>query len=345
VRARAWFVAACLTTAVAAQQQGPEKPGAEPSPSRPAQPPFVEAAEKWIATDQGDADARAEVVQAILQQQADSFPWLRAELAKNTDAAEKRTRGLRALHVDTVIAFVMAQRRSGVVYRGQYLGLEPIQPFAVETLFDLLLRTPDWFDDTWRIHLVPAIADLQKTQPEPSLLLGVVDIVENVDIEPATLRNALATLLWQWGRKEFVEARARELRDQSGEGDAEDRVLAFRELSDLWYRVNEPKRAASTHAAMTALADSAQLELLPTDWYWGACYNALCGKLDAGFAALSRCADLQASDRVDTSRKLPHVLWQVDPDIAALRADVRFVPILLRAFPQPKPEEDRKGDR
>ncbi len=345
MRARAaWLLAVWLATSAAAQLPEPEPQEPKPVPP-PAQMSCAELAEKWLATDQTDVDARGEVVQRILQEQVGAFSWLCSELQKNTDSKDKRARGFRALLVDAVVGFVMTQRNSGVVYRGQYLGLEPLQPFAAQTLFDLLLRTPDWYVDTWRIHLVPALADLQKTQPDPSLLLGVVDIVENVDIEPSDLRNALGTLLWQWGRKEYVEARARELRDQSGEGDAEDRLLAFRELADLWYRVQEHKRAASTHAVLTALADSAKLELLPTDWYWGACYNALCGKLDAGFSALARCADLHASDRVDPVRKLPQHLWQTDPDLAALRMDARFAPILLRAFPPQPSEGERKGDR
>ncbi len=325
-----------LLAMLAAQQQ-------EPASQQPRS--FVEQAEAWLASDQSKQDDKLSVAQAMVAAHAESFPWLCAALQKATDPAAARTKGLRALLVEVVLGFVEAQRRSGVVYRGQYAALSALQPFAGELLFEFLLRTPDWLADTRRIHLVPAIFDLQKTPPDPSLLLGVVDVVENVEIEPADLRNALATLLWQWGRKEFVEARAKSLRDQSGEGDAEDRVLAFRELGDLWYRVQEHKRAASAHAAMVALADSAKLELMPTDWYWGACYNALCGKLDAGFAALSRCADMHASDRVDPVRKLPYALWQVDPDLAALRADPRFAAILARAFPEPKPDQDRKGDR
>ena len=336
MRRRGALALSLLLAALSAQQQDP----VEPKPQS-----CIELAEAWLASDQSNQDQKQSVAQAMVVAQAESFPWLCAALQKATDAASTRSKGLRALLVDVVLGFVEAQRRSGVVYRGQYAPLAALQPFAGELLFELLLRTPDWLADTRRVHLVPAIFDLQKTQPEPSLLLGVVDIVENVEIEPADLRNALAALLWQWGRKEFVEARAKLLRDQSGEGDAEDRVLAFRELGDLWYRVQEHKRAASAHAAMVALADSAKLELLPADWYWGACYNGLAGKLDAGFVALARCADMHASDRVDPVRKFPRALWEIDPDLAALRADPRFAAILLRAFPEPKPEQERKGDR
>ena len=333
-----------LLAALSAQQQpGSGDPKQDPVGQKPQS--CVELAEAWLASDQSNQDQQRSVAQAMVVAHAESFPWLCAALQKETDAASTRHKGLRALLVDVVLGFVEAQRRSGVVYRGQYAPLSTLQPFAGELLFELLLRTPDWLADTRRVHLVPAIFDLQKTQPDPSLLLGVVDIVENVEIEPADLRNALASLLWQWGRKEFVEARAKLLRDQSGEGDAEDRVLAFRELGDLWYRVQEHKRAASAHAAMVALADSAKLELMPADWYWGACYNGLAGKIDAGFAALSRCADMHASDRVDPVRKLPLALWQLDPDLAALREDPRFAAILARAFPEPKSEQERKGDR
>ena len=338
-RIRAKLVVAALL-ACAASPQDPK-----PQPSKASE--FEALAASWLSSDQTDADAKARVVDAMLAQREDAFPWLRNQLRAATDVASPSAKGLRSLLTDVVLGFVEQQRRSGVVYRGQYLALQELQPFAAELLFELLLRTPDWLADTRRVHLVPALADLQKTQPEPSALLGVVDLVEDVEIEPADLRNALAALLWQWGRKEHVEARARALRDQSGEGDAEDRVLAFRELGDLWYRVQEHKRAAAAHASLAALADSANLELLPTDWYWGACYNALAGKIDAGFAALNRCAELHASDRVDIVRKLPHALWQIDPDLAALRADARFAAVLKRAFPDAQGEgkQEQKGAR
>lgn len=336
------FVAFALgiASAKAAAQQEPQ-PKTEPFPR------FDQAIEAWIASDGQNQDRRKAVCALVLATERESFPWLAAAVRAESDSQSNRSKALRALLIDVVLAFIEQKRTSGVVFRGQYLGLAALQPQACEILFELLLRTPDWLADTRRVHLVPAILDLQKTQPEPSLLLGVVDLVEDVEIEPADLRNALAGLLWQWGRKEHVEARARALRDQSGEGDAEDRLLAFRELGDLWYRVQEHKRAAAAHASLAAIADTAKLELTPTDWYWGACYNALAGKIDAAFVALNRCADLQASDRVDVVRKLPYALWQIDPDLQALREDVRFVEVLKRAFPNADGEgkREQKGDR
>jgi hypothetical protein len=46
-------------------------------------------------------------------------------------------------------------------------------------------------------------------------------------------------------------------------------------------------------------------------------------------------------------RKLPHALWQIDPDLAALRADPRFAAVLKRAFPEAQGEgkQEQKGAR
>ena len=49
----------------------------------------------------------------------------------------------------------------------------------------------------------------------------------------------------------------------------------------------------------------------------------------------------------DIVRKLPNALWQIDPDLAALRADARFAAVLKRAFPDAQGEgkQEQKGAR
>lgn len=327
-----------LPAALAAQEPAPKVPETQP----PEPPPFAALVEAFLASDQTDVAVRDRAAAAVLAEAERGLPWLGERLrALAPGDASARAKGTRLLAADVVLAFVDQKHRSGVVYRSQYSALAALQPFAGAQLFDWLLRTPDWLPDTKRVTFVPALADLQPGPPEASILLGVTELVENVDGEPEDLRLALSCLLWQWGRKQFVEQRVAQLQQDSSEGDAEVRVPALRQLSDLWYRVREYRRAASTHAVMAALAARSKAELLPTDWYWGACYNALCGRLDEAFADLSRCADLQASKDVDSVRKLPRALFENDPEIAALRADPRFLPILQRAFPTPV--EGEKG--
>jgi hypothetical protein len=298
-------------------------------------PPEVAAkVDAWLRSDHRDANLREAAIEAVLRTADRALPWFGRRIRSlPPDAEGSQQRAMHSLASGVVLGFIEAQRRSGIVYRGQYLPLRELQPFAASALFEWLLKTPDWMADTRRVEFVAPLADLQRDPPPPPILLGITDLIENEEIEPENLRLGLSCLVWQWGRRSYVEEAAAALRAASGEGDAEDRILALRQLADLWYRVQEHRRAASSHAAMTAMAVNAKLPLSPTDWYWGACYAALCGRLDDGLQALERCAELQASDSVDSSTKLPRSLFEKDPEIALLRADPRFAAVLERAFP------------
>ena len=49
------------------------------------------------------------------------------------------------------------------------------------------------------------------------------------------------------------------------------------------------------------MAAGSEFELKPVDWYSAACVHALNGEIEAGIAALARCAELQNSPDVDVS--------------------------------------------
>ncbi len=298
--------------------------------------PFRPAVEVWLESD-GNVAALRERAAAALNADAGvgrpcaGLRWLGAQL-RDPGATGKTRRMLRELATELLLVQIEEQRNSGMSFRGQHAALSLLQPFAAERLLELLLQTPDWFADTRRAHLVPAIADLQVDAPSPPILLGTLDLIEATDTEPEDLRYALSWLVWQWGRKEYVEKRAASLRAASAEGDAEDRILALRSLGDLWYRVQDYGRAAATHRALAQMATANHFELLPNDWYWGACYASLGGRVDDGIAALGRCADRLASPALDSSHRLPRKLFEQDPEIARLRADPRFAAILAHAF-------------
>jgi hypothetical protein len=239
-----------------------------------------------------------------------------------------------------VLEYLRRTEKSGMTFAGQHAPLKSLQPFAGDLLQRLLLATPDWYPDTHRRQLVPALRDLYATPPSSATLLGVIAIVENVEIEPADLRQDLACLLWQWGHKEYAQARLDELQAASGEGDAEDRIYALRQLGGLQYRLRDYGRAAGTHAALGALADRAGIRLSPTDWYWTATCHALAGNQERGLVALRRCVELQAASDVDQSIKLPRKLFEQDPEIELLRKAPEFAGLLARAFPK-RAAEDR----
>ena len=291
------------------------------------------AVEAWLASDLVDQALLERTVAAVLDDAA-GLPWLGEQLrAAASEPAERRAKGLTALSTHVLLGFIARARKSGMVFRGQYAPLRALQPFAGDQLFQWLLATPDWFPDTHRIQLVPALRDLQPTPPAQPILLGVVEIARNTEIEPADLRLALACLLWQWGRKEFAELRLAELRQDSAEGDSEDRLVALRQLARLYYDLGDHARAAATHATIAQLAEHARLRLLPSDHYWSACCHALHGDVEGGIAALASCIAAQLAPATDAADKLPRRLFDQDPELERLRADARFAPLLERAFP------------
>ena len=311
---------------VSAQEPDKTVDDAPSQPDKVTLPAAQQAVSEWLRQDWSDDDKRAQVVNKVLDADG-GLAWLgklvRSELDREGQPETARTRSLRQLATRTVVGFVNRGHFSGVVYRGQYAALASLEPFASRRMLELLLNGPTWFDLEWRIRLAPALRDLLQRPPPVPQLLGIVEIVENVEIEPEPLRMALECLLWQWGRKKHVDKRLRELRQQSGEGDAEDRQLAFRALADLYYRVAEYERAAKAQDVLLRMSEVGDLPLTPTDWYWSACYRSLTGDIDKGMAALQKCAALQRSPNVDPSLKLPRELFETDPEIRALRADAR----------------------
>lgn len=319
-----WFACSLATAQVATE-------------GKPQDPPAMEkAVQAWIESDQVDEAILQRAAKAVLAD-ANGLTWLGKQLAPALAApAEKRNKGLTVIAMHVVLGFLERAKQSGMVYRGQYADLAALQPFASNLLFQLLLETPDWFPHNERGRLVPAIRDLQPERPDARRLEGVVDIVEDAERESADLRYPLSCLLWQWGRREHLIVRIDELKRESMEGDAADRVLAMRALAKLWYDVEDYTKASQTHASLTKLAAASSVPLSPTDWYWAACCHAMRGDVDQGIAALMECAKLQASESVDESHKLPRNLFERDPEIAKLRADSRFAGVLELAFPKPR---------
>lgn len=301
------------------------------------------AVNRWLAEDWTVERHRQQVVRQVLETER-GLAYLGEQLRAAGDKPSRRRTGLSNLGTRVVVAVIDRALASGVAFRGQHKALEAMQPFASEALFTLLLRPPDWFASTRRQQLVAAIADLEESAPDADIFEEIIEVIENAEVEPADLRLTLSCLVWQWGERQYVEAELRRLRSASAEGDAEDRLIAMRELANLHYRVMDFGKAASTHRALEMMADRADLSLMPIDWYWSACYHALAGKIDRGLESLQRCTEMLASPEVDSSLKLPESLFRNDPELGPLRQAPGFKAAVDRAFPAKKAGQSTRED-
>lgn len=325
--------------------------GAEPTPptagsqdeERASAAKVAAAIAKWLASEQTDQALLADTVKALLEHPKQGLPQLGARLpAALADRTQLANKGVIALATHTVLGFLERQRTIGFQFAGQYAPLAALQPYAGDLLFDLLLDTPDWYPDTFRVRLVPALQDLQPEPPTPARLAGVQRLVAAADVEPEPLCRALACLLWQWGDRAPATRLLENLQAQIADSDAEDRIRVLRELADLQYRLREYRAAAATHRTMQSIAATAKVQLRPGDWYWSACLHALTGSVARGLEALERCADVQLDPGTDSSLHLERKLFEQDPEIAALRSDPRFSAVLKRLFPD-SPADPTQG--
>jgi hypothetical protein len=241
----------------------------------------------------------------------------------------------------TALEFLRRQRETGIAFQGQYGALKPLQPQVGEFLFGLLLETPEWFPLTHRVRLVPALRDLQPTLPDEPRAEAITRIVENERLEPEDLRQTLAAMLWQWGRKEHAQRIIQTLVTATGDGSAEERVRTTLELADFYVLLREYKQAATAHRSAQMLAKSGQVTLKPVAWYAAACVHTLLGDTERGMAAMEQCAELLASPHLDSSLRLARAMFDTDPELAPLRAQPRWAELMKKAFPPPEPASGR----
>ncbi|MCU0862714.1 MAG: hypothetical protein MUC36_02885 [Planctomycetes bacterium] len=292
------------------------------------------AAERWLASDQNDMALRDSTAAVLLREPRAGAAWLALQLpAAAGEPAAARSKGVHALATQFVLGHLRQQRATGMTFVGQYDALLPLQPFAGELVFQLLLDTPDWFPLTHRIQLVAPLRDLQLRPPAADRLDAVVQLVDNRAVEPEDLRRALAAALWQWGTRDQAQAIIAELQQATTDGDAEDRVQTTLVLADYWCLLREYKQSAATHRAAQALAKGSGVRLRPVAWYAAACVHALVGDKERALDALDTCAAMMASPDLDSSLRVQRSLFDTDPELASLRGEPRFAAIVAKAFP------------
>ena len=291
-----------------------------------------EAAEKWLVTDHTSEELMADTVGAVLKHPGVGIAWLGEQLQATASAPnEPRSKGLKSLCTQTTLEFLRRTHSSGMTFVGQYDALLGLGAFATDFVFQLMLETPEWYPLTFRVRLVPALRDLQLRIPAMARLDGIIEIVED-DRETTALRNALAAVLWQWGRPKYAKQVLHRLMMETAEGDGEDRVETTLVLADYYTLLRDYKSAARTHRTAQALAKSSGVELQPIAFYSAACVQALLGDVAAGMRSLEICAQMHASPDLDRSLRLERSLFEEDPEIASLRHDKRFAALLELAF-------------
>lgn len=295
----------------------------------------------WVTSDQVAERELQAAVKVLVQHDTAAIDWLAAELpAALARPSEPRARGVTSLATHFVLGFLERQRKTEMVFVGQYDALARLQPFAGELLFQLLLETPPWYPLTFREHLIAPLRDLQPKPPKPDRLAAVQELCAAVDVEPEALRRVVAAMLWQWGEPAAAKEVVARLQQATTEGEAEDRLTATLALADYQVLLRDYKAAASTHRAAQALARSCDVPLRPVALYAAACVHALLGDVERGLDALDRCATLLASPDLDTSLRIKRSLFDDDPELAPLRRDARFAAIVAKAFGKPAQPAD-----
>ncbi|MFK7739437.1 MAG: hypothetical protein AB8H80_03870 [Planctomycetota bacterium] len=329
----------------------------------PAVPPPAEIAaaiETWLASDHQDEELAGEAVDAILVRPKIGLPLLAplvadvAWTADNVDDLKPRQKALRELGKQVVLDFLRKQRDSGMVFVGQHRELTQLQPFAGDLLFALLLDTPAWYPFTHRTQLVAPLRDLHPRAPSTGLLDAAIQLAAD-EREPLDLRYALAAMLHAWGKPRLAKQFVKELQANTADGDGEDRVGATLQLADYYNLLRDYKAAAGAHRTAQALAKSSGVLLRPVAWYSAACVHALRGDTERGMKALQKCASLLSSPDLDSSLRLERKLFELDPEIAALRAMKEFDGVLRLAFGKERDDSvqdqtnrknvDRRGDK
>ncbi len=317
-------------------------------PQVPAQDPVAvcaKVAESWLAGDQTSQPELEKVVRALFVDRAAGLKWLATQVPGAVATPnEPRSKGVMTLVTHELLEFLKREHASEWRYAGQFEPLAVLQPVVGEQLFRLLLDTPEWYPNTHRVELVPALRDLQPKPPSPARFAAIKAIADNADLEPIGLRRALAGLLWQWGDKSCAQVWLDELQANTVDGDAEDRVVAMLELAEFQYQLRDHASSARTHRAMQSMAKAAGVPLKPVDYYGSACVHNLSGQRERALEQLRTCLQLLAADNLDSSHKLSRELFDRDPEIAALRADPLIAALIDQVLPK-KADKSDKNDK
>ncbi len=298
----------------------------------------------WLGSDRSDRTLLEDAVEALLEAGQPAYRFLAEVLRQATEGQDRHAAsGLESVVTSLCLDFMQREIDSEMVYAGQYDDLRVLMPYTGRLYMGLLLDTPDWFPENLRWQVVAPLRDLYLSSPGEDVLADMQRIAEDENFETNALRVALRYALAQWGSRGLVAREIEDLERDSGEGDTEDQLFAVRKLADVHYQIRDYKESARVHKEFLTRAKASGFPLTPVDYYNAACNFSLTGDLESAYAALDACAELQMSDRVDSSLKLERSLFDKDPDIRAVRGTQRFEKIVEKAFGKKKGSKGERG--
>lgn len=309
-------------------------------------PDLKESVSKWLDSDHEDVDLMGSTAETVLDAGKKGLRYL-AEVDRGLDAGEDRYRqqALDALISAVAIGFLEKEVERGMVYAGQFDPLDELQPKVGELFMRLLIDTPDWFPETMRAMVVPALRDLYPRGPDRDSIRAMRKIAEDEDFEAQQLRLTLINALAQWGERDLVEGQIADLREKADDGSNDEELLFLRQLGRLHYELREYETAATLWLEYLRKMEALKLDPLPFDYYNTACTLSMTGKIEEAFAELDRCARLLRSPHVDRSAKIKKNLWEEDPELRAIRPTRRFQDLVESLFPKDSESAKRDGKK
>lgn len=303
------------------------------------------ALEAWFAADPRDRDesTRDQVVAKVMAAGVGGLDLL-ALWSKRVAQSEDRKLDLAARTIvgQVALRWLKKVEKGPARYAGQYDGLRRLQPVVGEFYMRLLLDTPQWFPDTSRWLVIPALRDLYPKGPDPETLEQVEIMAKNVEVEPEYLRLGLAYALAQWGRRDLIKVKIRALEKQAASEEAEVALLAKRDLAKIHYEIRDYAFGAVAYREFLSAAESARI-VFPVNYYNAACCMCLSGDRRSALKFLEKCLAINNSADVDPSMRVKRALFDSDPEINLVRKDPRFVLMVEKAFGKREKEDRRNG--
>lgn len=273
-----------------------------------------------------------QIVAAILAAGPGGLKLFRAQLQAADEAGDRKRRDRLFTAVGHIgFGWIGKVQKSGMVFAGQYDELKALMPHIGEFYLRLLLDTPEWFPITDRWKVVPAVRDLYPKGPDKDTIEQVQTMAQN-EVEPEHLRVRLAYALAQWGHRELIKERLRQLEKVATGDDADAAVLAMRDLAAIHYGIRDYTVAALAHRDFLRRAEAREFALVPEYYYNTACCYCLIGDRRTAIQFIEKALKLNNSANIDSSVRLKRSLFENDPESKLARQDPRYRKLLDAAF-------------